>query len=472
MKNKRYSIAFCFSYLCYFATCQENLVLNGSFEKLKSCPTTSSQIQLAKHWKSSSIKGTPDLYNSCATNDAVSVPTQYGQNFQKPKTGESYSGIFTYFFGIIPENGTEFILGELKTTLKLNIKYYIEFFISPRISSDPLRVPCYMEGLGLALSLNDSIYNLLKTEFVPLTPSIINKGTILNDTVNWIKTSGCIIGNEEKYIYIGNFKSNKNTLVDPLCHTSYPNSAYYYIDDIGVYEFNPLPDTIYLCNGESKQIGSKFLDGTYLWNSGERDSVITIDGTGKYIVNVQMENCILSDTVIVLDPEAILADQDKTFMLCNDEKIKLEVPINGIFQWSTGEQSKTIYVSKSGEYTFEVINECGIFSKTFTIAIQECDCHLYTPNIFSPNGDNLNDKFELISNCNLPIKILSFEIYNRWGELMYRVHDFDPNMIHWDGKVKGNEVPPGVYVWNVVYEYHIDSNVLQKNQSGDVTLFR
>lgn len=344
--------------------------------------------------------------------------------------------------------------------------------MSPRISSDPVRVPCYMEGLGIVLAQKDSIYYVEKNEFVPLIPTIKSNGLIIRDTVNWLKISGCAIGNEEKYIYIGNFKSNSNTLVDPQCHTSFPNSAYYYIDDVGVYEFNPLPDTIYLCKGESKQIGSKFLDGTYLWNSGERDSVITIDGTGKYIVNVQMENCILSDTVIVLDPEAILANQDNTFILCKDEIIKLEVPINGIFQWSTGEQSKTIYVSKSGEYTCEVINECGIFSKTFTIAIQECDCHFYTPNIFSPNGDNLNDRFELISNCNLPIKILSFEIYNRWGELLYRVHDVDPSLIHWDGKVKSNEVPTGVYVWNVVYEYHIDSNVLQKNQSGDVTLFR
>ncbi|MBK9717693.1 MAG: gliding motility-associated C-terminal domain-containing protein [Saprospiraceae bacterium] len=469
MTIKIYFTVLSFLYFSSIAVGQENLVLNGSFEKIDSCPLNGSEIYLANPWTTATIEGTPDLYHTCGKSIGTSVPKHTRYSYQWPKTGDAYSGLNVYYSGNNPNN--EMLKGSLKTILKSKI-YYIEFYISPKVEDDPEDIPCYVEGIGLSLSKIDSIFHPFTGEPIPIQPTIYNNGIIIKDSANWTRVSGCTKGNGEKNIYIGNFKSNKNTLVDPLCHTSYPNSAYYYIDDIGVYEFNPLPDTIYLCKGESKQIGSKFLDGTYLWNSGERDSVITIDGTGKYIVNVQMENCILSDTVIVLDPEAILADQDNTFMLCKDEKIKLEVPINGIFQWSTGEQSKTIYVSKSGEYTFEVINECGIFSKTFTIAIQECDCHLYTPNIFSPNGDNLNDKFELISNCNLPIKILSFEIYNRWGELMYRVHDFDPNMIHWDGKVKGNEVPPGVYVWNVVYEYHIDSNVLQKNQSGDVTLFR
>ena len=446
---------------------QENLVINGSFEEIISCPTSASQINLAIPWISGTINGTPDLYNTCASDFSVSVPYHYPKNYQWPKTGNAYSGIFVFYSGI--KNEHEFLKGQLKSTLKSK-KYYTQFYISPRINNDIFINPCYIESIEISFTDYDSTYLFEDKRRFPLVPSIKNNSSIIKDSLNWTRVSGCIIGNNEKYLYLGNFKLNDLTLVDPICHKSFPNYAYYYIDDVGVFEFDPLPDTIYLCNGDIKQIGTRFLDGTYQWNTGARDSVITINKTGEYIVTVQMENCSLTDTVIVLDPEDILENKLMYFTICNDEKLTLEIPIVGTYKWTTGENSKTIDVKQSGKYTFEVTNDCGIFTSTYSVERQECNCQFLVPNTFSPNRDNINDHFELKANCNQPIKIIFFSVYNRWGELLYRIHDVDPSIVSWNGTCKEKKLPSGVYVWNVVYEYNIDSKVVRKNQFGDVTL--
>ncbi len=446
---------------------QENLVINGSFEENVSCPTSSSQINLAIPWMSGTVNGTPDLYNTCATDFSVTVPFHYPKNYQWPKTGKAYSGIYSFYSGI--KNEHEFLKGILKSNLK-NKKHYIEFYISPLINNDIFSNPCYIEGIELSLSQKDSIYSFNDKIKFPLEISISNNGQIIRDSLNWTRISGCTIGNNEKYLYLGNFKLNDLTLVDPICHKSFPNYAYYYIDDVGVFEFDPLPDTIYLCKSESKKIGTRFLDGTYQWNTGAIDSVITINKTGEYIVTVKMENCSLTDTVIVLDPEDILEKKLTNFTICKDEKLTLEIPINGDFKWSTGENSKTIEVTQSGEYTFEVVYDCGIFTTTYSVESQECNCNFFAPNAFSPNNDNINDLFELKVNCNLPTKIILFSIYNRWGETIFTIHDINSKLVSWNGIYHGNILPTGVFVWNVVYEYYNDSKVVRKNQSGDVTL--
>ena len=55
------------------------------------------------------------------------------------------------------------------------------------------------------------------------------------------------------------------------------------------------------------------------------------------------------------------------------------------------------------------------------------------PNVFSPNGDNLNDNFFINTTG---MKTLNCDIFNRWGTKMYTISA--PNMI-WDGKTPGGE---------------------------------
>jgi gliding motility-associated-like protein len=67
----------------------------------------------------------------------------------------------------------------------------------------------------------------------------------------------------------------------------------------------------------------------------------------------------------------------------------------------------------------------------------------FAPNIITPNGDGRNDNFEVpclettYTNNNV-------KVFNRWGD---RVFDQDAYQNNWDGRYKGNPLPPGTYFY-------------------------
>ena len=66
------------------------------------------------------------------------------------------------------------------------------------------------------------------------------------------------------------------------------------------------------------------------------------------------------------------------------------------------------------------------------------------PNAFSPNGDGLNDTWEIFSAIgNIDIIV---EIYNRWGEIIFYSKGYSEP---WNGTYKGSPVPEGTYAYIV-----------------------
>ena len=78
---------------------------------------------------------------------------------------------------------------------------------------------------------------------------------------------------------------------------------------------------------------------------------------------------------------------------------------------------------------------------------------ILVPTGFTPNGDLVNDR--LIVHGRAGTKITVFKIYDRWGELLYEVHDFNINDENagWDGTFKGQTMNSGFYVWYIEAEY-------------------
>ena len=63
------------------------------------------------------------------------------------------------------------------------------------------------------------------------------------------------------------------------------------------------------------------------------------------------------------------------------------------------------------------------------------------------------------------------EIYTRWGDLVFRKADFDPNIpnLGWDGKFDGENLNPGVYVYRIEIIY---GDGLEDQLAGDITIVR
>jgi gliding motility-associated-like protein len=85
------------------------------------------------------------------------------------------------------------------------------------------------------------------------------------------------------------------------------------------------------------------------------------------------------------------------------------------------------------------------------------------PTAFSPNGDGNND---VLFVRGYAIEAISFTVYNRYGEVVFETTDQN---IGWDGMFKGKEENPGVFTWNLYYEF---VNGESGTQKGNTTLIR
>lgn len=88
---------------------------------------------------------------------------------------------------------------------------------------------------------------------------------------------------------------------------------------------------------------------------------------------------------------------------------------------------------------------------------------VFMPNAFTPNGDGLNDFFAATGAF---VDSYSLAIYDRWGKLIFQSRDL---VNGWDGKINGQDVPEGVYMFQVEIT-GFDGSVLK--QHGSVTLYR
>jgi len=86
------------------------------------------------------------------------------------------------------------------------------------------------------------------------------------------------------------------------------------------------------------------------------------------------------------------------------------------------------------------------------------------PNVFSPNGDGINEMFLPKSTIN--IEEGSFSIYNRWGMKMFESKSLIDG---WDGTYDGELCTAGTYYWMASYQ---DFRIGTKTLKGFLTLFR
>ncbi len=94
----------------------------------------------------------------------------------------------------------------------------------------------------------------------------------------------------------------------------------------------------------------------------------------------------------------------------------------------------------------------------------------YVPNAFTPNGDNINDHFNIFTDRSIDnIEVL--HIFDRWGNQVYEAKNFPPNGIEgaWNGEIGSQKAMPGVYVYLFLFK---DKAGFSHKASGDLTLMR
>ena len=460
--------------------CAQNLIPNSGFDSIILCPSVtlntgnSPNINLfIPPWRASGDFDSPDVYNECSTSRTFSVPYNRPGNggkmiFRPALSGKGYAGISVYSF--LPPRSTErreYIETPLTKPLEENVNYFVQFYVSPLNPPNADNSWYYVDAIGLKFT--DTFLRQGKFPII-IEPSIANKkGKILKDTVNWMPVTGCYKANGgEKYATIGNFIPDSEVQYETNNPPDYIRSAYFYVEDVSVIAFNPLPDTILLCENKTIKLTSpKFRGFNHLWNTGSTDTTITVNKAGTYKVEIALDNCTLSDSVVVIMPKK----DDKPLKdtaICIGQTVVLNPKTTGQYQWSTGAKTPQIKVNTEGVYSVTVSNTCGDFTYNSTVKVKKCDCNIFVPNAFSPNNDGVNDELQAFIDCEIPIKVKRFQVFNRWGNLVFS--QFNTNDIRWNGQINGKQMEQGVFVWYLEYEIEKNGKIETRIEYGDFTI--
>ena len=188
-------------------------------------------------------------------------------------------------------------------------------------------------------------------------------------------------------------------------------------------------------------------------------------------------NCIVSKSFIMESfdelqiGEVVFLDPD-----CGADNGSISIELSGGYGQTSLEYDGQLFYNEGvfdnlrhGTYAFLIEDESNCSEEV--LVNLNANCELFIPNIFSPNGDGINDKFQIFSNDQSVSIVNTYEIYDRWGSQVYSNSNFDINDINawWDGRKDGKIFQSGVFVYQIKMTFD-DGQTVEK--SGSVTLVR
>ena len=109
------------------------------------------------------------------------------------------------------------------------------------------------------------------------------------------------------------------------------------------------------------------------------------------------------------------------------------------------------------------------------VNVESSNCLPQFANAFSPNGDGINDLFLIAGSeaCFDPEFPSSLLVFNRWGDAVYQVDNYD-NTLAWDGtwQENGNDVPDGTYFYIFTYQLIDEEVSVPQKRTGFVEICR
>jgi gliding motility-associated-like protein len=215
-----------------------------------------------------------------------------------------------------------------------------------------------------------------------------------------------------------------------------------------------------------------------------------------YIV-IDSNTCNITDTsyatVEVIQKEVFSMEWDATEPSLCEDTLYVEMAFTGTgadsLIWDMGDGTVfyndtfitySYYIPGVYEASLTAIDtdcdEVGITTQTYVLSDNIISGQLEVPNIFSPNGDGVNDEFRLffidkpLANPLVAMDYYHVIIYNRWGRTVFESGDSKSDWA-WDGTIDGKDADEGVYYYILLYNSLCeDSGTARK--TGYITLVR
>ena len=96
---------------------------------------------------------------------------------------------------------------------------------------------------------------------------------------------------------------------------------------------------------------------------------------------------------------------------------------------------------------------------------------VYVPNVFTPNGDQINDHFTISLDPLTVTRIDKVLIFDRWGGIIEKKTALltESSVLIWDGETPHGQAQTGIYVYLITYSL---ADGTQGTVHGDITLLR
>jgi gliding motility-associated-like protein len=244
-----------------------------------------------------------------------------------------------------------------------------------------------------------------------------------------------------------------------------------------------------LCEGQTLYLETdSFPNASYFWSgpsgfsSNLRKPVIgfpTAVNSGTYEIIKIANGCSSIPTAeeVVINPTPI-----SLFYALPEEVSIMNPVVEFSSQASTGTDIQYLWdfgdsTNATDFSTNHLYGDTGTFTVKYTVANAITGCQsvtektvivtpyfrLFIPSAFSPNGDGLNDIFEVLGTA---IQEYDLNIFDRWGGKMFQSTNI---YNHWEGTAKGYEAPQGAYVYVIKVK---DNKGKEYEYTGTVTLLR
>ncbi len=248
-------------------------------------------------------------------------------------------------------------------------------------------------------------------------------------------------------------------------------------------EVIPEDQLLDLCPGDTLLIDASLPEGIfeYTWEDGSNNPLRPVFESGIYTILIENE-CETFEVIYIVEainPDLEL-DLGADLEVNLGESILIHPSISGTasiyYNWnSNNDQTLSctncpvleVIPTDDATYTLTILDDNGCSQSDAINVFVNKDYKIFVPNIFTPNGDGINDRFFIQGQEN--IKIKSFRIFDRWGSLVYAKNNVpvSDETAGWDGYIKDKKAPTAVFVWLAEVEF-IDGK--QKKFSGDVAV--
>lgn len=419
-----------------------SLIPNPSFENQSCCPDQFYRLDCAAPWVQA-YGVTPDYIHNCGwlgpENLSVPLPFPDGDGIIGFANGQVRGNL------PIEYDWKEYAMTCLLEPMAAGTSYRIEFSLgfASLLSSPPLELTIYGTSNcnNIPFGINESL---------PGCPT---------NFPEWARLEGKLIaGSPTESSWVNDYfeftpDSEIRAIAIGADCEPFPGerTEYYFLDNLIMeetylfqYQINATGDP---CQENFTLSVSSPATLSYQWYKdsialvGETNpSLLVTDGDGDYQVRmIEADGCRMSPPYAFMRPA--------------DQEVLVEATICEGDTYTDGSFS----ASQEGSYQYILPALTGCDS-IINLTLKYCE--LYVPNIFSPNRDGINDTFKAYGAETLNDYTLL--IYDRWGGLVYEG-------LEWDGNVKGNEAPPGVYIYMIQLGTATGERLAQQ---GSVTLIR